>query len=39
MWRCHVGFVALLALMNLRGVRESGRVFAVPTYGSSSSST
>lgn len=24
--------VALLALMNLRGVRESGRVFAVPTY-------
>ncbi|WP_414504229.1 APC family permease [Streptomyces sp. NEAU-L66] len=28
-----VGFVALLALMNLRGVRESGRVFAVPTYG------
>ncbi|MFG2831266.1 APC family permease [Streptomyces sp. NPDC048434] len=28
-----VGFVALLALMNLRGLRESGRVFAVPTYG------
>jgi amino acid transporter len=28
-----VGFVALLALMNLRGVRESGTVFAVPTYG------
>ncbi|UYB39022.1 APC family permease [Streptomyces sp. Je 1-4] len=28
-----VGFVALLVLMNLRGVRESGRVFAVPTYG------
>ncbi|WP_260635146.1 APC family permease [Streptomyces angustmyceticus] len=28
-----VGFVALLAMMNLRGVRESGRVFAVPTYG------
>ncbi|MET9881918.1 APC family permease [Streptomyces sp. NPDC006430] len=28
-----VGFVMLLMLMNLRGVRESGRVFAVPTYG------
>ncbi len=28
-----VGFVALLTLMNLRGVRESGRAFAVPTYG------
>ena len=28
-----VGFVALLVLTNLRGVRESGRVFAVPTYG------
>ncbi|MFF5703062.1 APC family permease [Streptomyces sp. NPDC012794] len=28
-----VGFVVLLTLMNLRGVRESGRVFAVPTYG------
>ncbi|GLW09135.1 DNA-binding protein [Microtetraspora sp. NBRC 13810] len=27
-----VGFVALLAGVNLRGVRESGRVFAVPTY-------
>jgi amino acid transporter len=27
------GFIALLAAMNLRGVRESGRVFAVPTYG------
>lgn len=27
-----VGFVALLAVMNLRGVRESGSVFAVPTY-------
>ncbi|MBF8189876.1 APC family permease [Nonomuraea sp. K274] len=27
-----VGFVALLATMNLRGVRESGLVFAVPTY-------
>jgi amino acid transporter len=28
-----MGFVALLALMNLRGVKESGTVFAVPTYG------
>jgi amino acid transporter len=28
-----VGFVAFLAAMNLRGVKESGRVFAVPTYG------
>jgi amino acid transporter len=28
-----VGFVALLTALNLRGVRESGRVFAVPTYG------
>ncbi|MEV4835943.1 APC family permease [Nonomuraea sp. NPDC049486] len=27
-----VGLVAVLATMNLRGVRESGRVFAVPTY-------
>ncbi|MCX4981578.1 APC family permease [Streptomyces sp. NBC_00572] len=27
-----VFFVALLALMNLRGVRESGRWFAIPTY-------
>ncbi|HET9141241.1 APC family permease [Actinophytocola sp.] len=26
-------FVAVLALMNLRGVKESGTVFAVPTYG------
>jgi amino acid transporter len=25
--------VAVLALMNLRGVRESGTVFAIPTYG------
>ncbi|WP_084557952.1 APC family permease [Hamadaea tsunoensis] len=25
-------FVALLAALNLRGVRESGRIFAVPTY-------
>jgi amino acid transporter len=28
-----LGFVVLLAVMNLRGVRESGTVFAVPTYG------
>src|SRR5215211_441112 len=28
-----IAFVALLAVMNLRGVRESGTVFAIPTYG------
>ena len=28
-----VGFVILLTAMNLRGVRESGKTFAVPTYG------
>lgn len=28
-----VAFVVLLTLMNLRGVRESGRIFAIPTYG------
>jgi amino acid transporter len=28
-----VGFVAVLALINLRGVKESGTVFAIPTYG------
>jgi amino acid transporter len=28
----NLGFVLLLAAMNLRGVRESGRAFAVPTY-------
>ena len=27
-----VGFVVLLAAMNLRGVRESGKAFAIPTY-------
>lgn len=27
-----VGFIVLIAIGNLRGVRESGRVFAVPTY-------
>ena len=28
-----LGFVALLTVVNLRGVKESGRAFAVPTYG------
>ena len=28
-----VGLVVLLALMNLRGTKESGKFFAVPTYG------
>jgi len=28
-----VAFVTLLTAMNLRGVKESGKVFAVPTYG------
>ncbi len=27
-----VGFIALIALGNLRGVRESGKLFATPTY-------
>ena len=27
-----VGFVVLLTIMNLRGVKESGRAFAIPTY-------
>lgn len=27
-----IGFVVLLAMGNLRGVRESGRIFALPTY-------
>jgi amino acid transporter len=27
-----VGFVTLIAAMNLRGIRESGRAFAIPTY-------
>ena len=27
-----VSFIALIAFANLRGVREAGRVFAVPTY-------
>jgi amino acid transporter len=28
-----LGLVGLISLLNLRGVKESGRVFAVPTYG------
>lgn len=28
-----LGFIAVLTLMNLRGVKESGTAFAVPTYG------
>src|SRR3954453_5366580 len=28
-----LGLVAVLALMNLRGIKESGSVFAIPTYG------
>jgi amino acid transporter len=28
-----IGMVAVLALMNLRGVKESGTAFAIPTYG------
>src|SRR5215210_4276630 len=28
-----LGFVACLTIMNLRGVKESGRAFAAPTYG------
>jgi amino acid transporter len=27
-----VGIIVLLTLMNLRGVKESGRLFAIPTY-------
>jgi amino acid transporter len=27
-----LGFVAFITIMNLRGVRESGAVFAIPTY-------
>ena len=27
-----LGFVALLMIGNLRGIRESGRIFAIPTY-------
>jgi amino acid transporter len=28
-----VGFVVLIAVLNLRGVKESGKAFAIPTYG------
>jgi amino acid transporter len=28
-----LGFVVLITLLNLRGVRESGTLFAIPTYG------
>jgi amino acid transporter len=28
-----LGFVALITLANLRGVKESGKLFAIPTYG------
>lgn len=28
-----LGLVALLAVVNLRGLRESGTIFAIPTYG------
>jgi amino acid transporter len=28
-----IGFVVLLTLANLRGVREAGQLFAIPTYG------
>ena len=33
-WRVPValGFIALIAVGNLRGVKESGKIFAVPTY-------
>ena len=27
-----IGFVALLTLGNLRGIKEAGRIFAIPTY-------
>jgi len=28
-----IGFVLLIAVVNLRGVKESGKAFAIPTYG------
>lgn len=31
-WIC-LGFVAFITLMNIRGVKEAGTLFAVPTYG------
>lgn len=27
-----IGFIALVTILNLRGIRESGSIFAVPTY-------
>ncbi|MGX1880384.1 APC family permease [Streptomyces sp. NPDC055287] len=29
---CAIGIIILLTLMNLRGVKESGKLFAIPTY-------
>ena len=29
---CAVGIILLLTVMNLRGVRESGKLFSIPTY-------
>jgi amino acid transporter len=29
---CAIAIIVLLTLMNLRGVRESGKLFAIPTY-------
>ncbi|MFD9221088.1 APC family permease [Streptomyces sp. NPDC060064] len=29
---CAIGTIVLLTLMNLRGVKESGKLFAIPTY-------
>ncbi|MEV6730945.1 MULTISPECIES: APC family permease [unclassified Streptomyces] len=29
---CAVGMIVLLTLMNLRGMKESGKLFAIPTY-------
>ncbi|MBC2906528.1 amino acid permease [Streptomyces cupreus] len=29
---CAIGIIVLLTLMNLRGVKESGSLFAIPTY-------
>ena len=28
-----IGFVVVLTVVNLRGVRETGKTFAIPTYG------
>ncbi|MDX3664545.1 APC family permease [Streptomyces europaeiscabiei] len=29
---CAIGIIVLLTVMNLRGVKESGKLFAIPTY-------